>query len=100
MHYFEEKLLNLLNFKCWMRYVDDTFILIENPFDINHVLKVPNSVDSHIQFTFELWDNTLPFLDVLVIKCDSFFKTCVYRKPFSVSCPPPFSLKSSCYTTN
>ena len=89
MHYFEIKLLKMLNFKCWMCYVDDTFILIENPFDINHVLKVANSVDSHIQFTFELEDsNTLPFLDVLVIKCDSSFKTCVYRKPFSVSCPP------------
>ena len=53
-----------------MRYVDDTFILIENPFDTNHVLKVANSLDSLIQFTFELEDsNTLPFLGVLVIKC-------------------------------
>ena len=46
MHYFEEKLLNLLNFKCWLCYVDDTFILIDNPFDINHILQVANSVDS------------------------------------------------------
>ena len=44
MHYFEEKLLNLLNFKCWMRYVDDAFILIEKTFDINHVLKVAYAV--------------------------------------------------------
>ena len=72
-----------------MCYVDDTFILINNPFDINHILHVANSVDSHIQFTFELKDsNTLRFLVVLVIKCDSSFKTCVHRKPFSVSSSP------------
>ena len=72
-----------------MRFVKDSFILIENSFDINHVLQVANSVDSHIQFMFELDDsNTLPFLDILVIKYDSSFKTCVYRKPFSVSWPP------------
>ena len=75
MHYFEDK---LLNFKCWLHYVNDTFILIENPFDINYVLQVKNSVDSHIQYTFELENsNVLPFHDVLVIKCDSSFKMCV-----------------------
>ena len=87
MHYFEEKLLSLLNFKCWLRYVDDTFILIDNPFDINHVLQGANSVDSHIQFMFELEDSiTVHFLDVLVIRCDASFKASVSRKTFSISC--------------
>ena len=70
-----------------MRYIDDTFILIENPFDINPVLKVANSVDYYIQFTFELDSNTLPFLDILVIKCDSSFKTCVCRNLFLFPAP-------------
>ena len=64
-------------------------LLTENPFDINHILQVANSVDSHIQFMFELDNsNTLSFLDVLAIKCDSSFKTHVYKKPFSISCLP------------
>ena len=72
-----------------MCYVDDTFVLIENPFDINHVLQVSNSVDSHIQFIFDIeYSNALPFLDIVVIKWDSSFKTCVHRKPFSVYCFP------------
>ena len=97
VHYFEDKLLNLLNFKCWLRYVDDIFVLIENPFDIDHVLQVAKSVDSHIQFMFEFEDsNTHPFHDALVIKCDYSFKTCVYREHFSVSSPPPRSLRSFC----
>ena len=72
-----------------MHSVDDTFILIENPFNINHVLQVANSVDSHIHCMFgSEVSNILPFLVVLVIKCDSSFKNCVYRQSFSVSCPP------------
>ena len=54
MHYFEEKLLKLLNFKCWMRYVDDTFPLFENPFNISIILETANNTRSYIQFTFEL----------------------------------------------
>ena len=89
MHYLGEKLLSLLNFKCWLQYIDDAFIFIDNHFDINYILQVAISVDSHIQFTFEIEDyNSFAFLTVLVIKCDSYFKTCVHRKPFSVSCPP------------
>ena len=72
-----------------MRYVDDTFILIENSFDINNILQFANSVDSHIQFKFELQNfNTLTFLDVLVITVGSTFINCVHRKPFSDLCPP------------
>ena len=48
MNYFKEKLLNLLNNKCWLGYVDDTFILIENLFDTNHIFQVSNSIDAHI----------------------------------------------------
>ena len=88
MYYFEEKISNFFNFKCWMRYVDDTFILIEKSFDINHVLKVANSVDSHIQFIFELENsNTLPFLDVLVIKCNSSFKIVCLGNIFLFTAP-------------
>ena len=42
--------------KISMRYIDDTVIFIENNHKINHVLRVANSVNFHIEFTFELED--------------------------------------------
>ena len=71
------------------RFVVVIFILIENPFDIDNILQVVNSVDSHTQFTFVLQNsNSSIFLDVLVIKVNSTFKNCVHRKHFSVSYSP------------
>ena len=89
MHYFGEKIINLLNFKCWLHYVDDTFIFVENPFDTSAILEISNNIDPHIHFTFKLENHgQFPFLNVLVTRCDSFYKTCVYRNLFSVSNSP------------
>ncbi len=65
----------------WTRYVDDTFALIE-PDSINDVLRILNSYDPRIQFTFETeTNNSIPFLDVLVKKSeDHHLETTVYRK--------------------
>ena len=67
-----------------MRYVDDSFVCVKNLFDISTILEIANNIDPHIQFTFDT-HNKLHFLDVLVVRYDSFFKTCVYRKTFSAS---------------
>ena len=71
-HYFEENLLKLLNFTCWMSYVDDIFVLAETPLYVTTFLEIVNKKDP--QFIFELEnDSKLPFLDVLIIRYDSFF---------------------------
>ena len=89
MHYFEEVLLSKFNFKCWLRYVDDTFVLVDKNFDRSQLLSLVNSIDPCIQFTHEEESNNkLSFLDVLVSKNGSVFSTSVFRKPFSVSMPP------------
>ena len=34
-----------------MCYVDDTFILVKNPFDVSRILKIMINIDAHIQLT-------------------------------------------------
>ncbi|XP_054710410.1 uncharacterized protein LOC129220094, partial [Uloborus diversus] len=89
MHYFEVKLFQKLQFQFYVRYVDDCFVLMNhNDLNVDEVLVILNSIDSHIQFSYELeQNNCLPFLDVLVSRTESCFETTVYRKPFSVSLP-------------
>lgn len=95
MYYFVSKLLNLLNWKCLIRYFDDTFVFVYNPFDISAILKTVNYIEQHIQYTFEFENsNNLPFLDVLVIRCDSFNKTSDYRKSFTVYLYCPHALSN------
>nr|XP_042900825.1 uncharacterized protein LOC107445882 [Parasteatoda tepidariorum] len=92
MPYFESKLFKLLTFPFYKRYVDDSFALLEdNNCNLDQILNVMNSIDSCIQFTFELEsDQKLPFLDVLVTRNDNSFHTTVFRKPFPVSLPPHY----------
>ncbi|BHF70512.1 hypothetical protein SprV_0301356300 [Sparganum proliferum] len=67
--------------KLWLRYVDDTFVIVKkNQLEMLH--NTINSTISGIQFTLEKEvDNKLPFLDVLVQrKVDGTLRTSVYRK--------------------
>lgn len=69
-------------------YVNNTFVLVQNPFDISTILLPVNSISTHIGFTFELEDsNKLSFSDIRVTRCDSFSQTCAYRKFFFVFNP-------------
>ena len=82
---FEERLmprLKEMGVKTWLRYVDDTFILIEKKDAVESILKLLNSVHSNIKFTFEHeQNNKLPFLDVMVRKEDGGnLVTSIYRK--------------------
>ena len=91
MHFVETKILELCQFSFWTRYVDNVFAIFKNvDSDPSQYLQILNSIDPHIQFTFEFEnDGSLPFLDVLVTKTSSNFETSVFRKLNSVNLPPP-----------
>lgn len=65
----------------WLRYVDDVFILVPEDTDLNEKLQQLNAVEKSIQFTLENENHgTLPFLDVMIIRCENAVKFKVYRK--------------------
>ena len=64
----------------WKRFLDDCEILLNK--DIikpDDLLTIPNSVNNDIQFSMELNDNKLPFLDILITKSGT--KINIYSKP-------------------
>ena len=62
-----------------MRYVDDIFIAYNDNVMINEVINKFNQ--SKLNFTIKLENNkTLPFLDVLIHREETNFKTSVYIK--------------------
>lgn len=66
----------------WLRYVDDILIIAPRRFNLNTFQEKLNSVEDSIQFTLENEENdSLPYLDTLIIKDGSCFKFKVYRKP-------------------
>ena len=65
----------------WLRYIDDVFLLVPNETDLEEKLNQLNEVEERIQFTLEKENNgTLPFLDVMIMKCQNSVKYKVYRK--------------------
>jgi hypothetical protein len=68
--------------RTWLRYVDDTFVIIEKEY-IEELSSHINEFHLSIKFTSELQkDNTLPFLDALVYLDDSnTIQLDIYRKP-------------------
>jgi hypothetical protein len=67
----------------WLRYVDDTFVVWPHgPEHLQNFLGHLNCLRPAIQFTMETEsDNTILFLDVLVIRKETALATKVYRKP-------------------
>jgi hypothetical protein len=90
MEYFEEIALDTANYKPakWFRYVDDTFMIWPHgPPKLQQFLDQINNVRPTIKFTIEVEaNNTLPFLDVLVMKRGQKLTTKVYRKPTHMGC--------------
>ena len=84
MEYFETDFLpRILNCDItWIRYVDDIFAVVPCSFNIDNFLELLNSVHPTIKFKVEVEnDNSLPFLDVLVIRShDGYPRFRVYRK--------------------
>ena len=66
----------------YLRYVDDTFASFRSRNDVLSFFDKRNKLHYSLRFTMEEENNgELPFLDVLVKRCDSSFLTSVYRKP-------------------
>ena len=81
----ESRALDNISIKpnIYCRYIDDMFLLCDN--QTLETLKNEMVLISGLNFTYEnSVDSKLPFLNVLVEKCDGKFKTIVYRKPTNV----------------
>jgi hypothetical protein len=67
----------------WFRYVDDTFVVINNKDQADTILNFLNSQHKTIKFTMEKEvDNTINFLDVKINRgIDDSISTSTYRKP-------------------
>jgi hypothetical protein len=72
----------------WLRYVDDTFaVWPHGPARLQQFLHCLNSITPTIKFTMEVEANdTLPFLDILVLKRGPKLAMKVYRKHTHTGC--------------
>ena len=68
--------------KNWRRYLDDTFVYVKNG-SIEYVLSVLETFHPNIKFTYEKEvNNTLPFLDVLLLETRiTFIQLYIEKKP-------------------
>src|SRR5215469_6354828 len=65
----------------YRRYVDDTFVMFREREQANMFLEFINAFHNNIKFTVDMEENdSLPFLDILIFRDNSKFKTQVYRK--------------------
>jgi hypothetical protein len=67
----------------WIRFVDDTFVVIKNKEQADKILEFLNSQHKTIKFTMEKEvNNSINFLDVKITKnSDNSISTSTYRKP-------------------
>jgi hypothetical protein len=90
MEHFEEIALDTPEHKPtnWPRYVDDTFLVWQHGrARLQEFLHDLNSFRPTIKFTVKMEvNNTLPFLDVLVMKRGPNSAKKVYRKPIHTGC--------------
>ena len=88
MEYFETRLLSKIkasNIK-WFRYVDDILCFWPCDLDVHNFLLRLNLLEETIQFTVEEenTNNSIPFLDVEIVRSDLNLTTKVYRKPTNI----------------
>ncbi|BHF72501.1 hypothetical protein SprV_0401556800 [Sparganum proliferum] len=78
----EKRLFGEYKPKFWARYVDDTFVIIDQD-KITYYEELLNSINPDLQFTMEEEvESKLSFLDVLICRQpDGKLATSVYRKP-------------------
>ena len=81
MQRLEHMAISKLGPKLWMRYVDDTFVIVKRH-KTHDALDVLNNLVPNIRFTNEELENgQLPFLDILIKRSTTgTLKTTVYRK--------------------
>ncbi|CAF1520615.1 unnamed protein product, partial [Didymodactylos carnosus] len=86
MAHLENTLYNRLEkagVKKWLRYVDDTFVLLAPDASVEDIVEILNTFHRSIRFTCEKEENGyIPFLDVKVIRSlnSNQFQTTVHRK--------------------
>ena len=84
MHHLETKYmakLKDLGVVEWLRYVDDTFVLIKSKENLEAIYSFLNSMHPSIKFTYETEKrNNIAFLDVLVSRDREKFSTSIFRK--------------------
>lgn len=66
----------------WLRYVDDTLVILPRRTDTTRLLERLNSIHDRIKFTMEEEgnDNTIPFLDTRIHRRDDSVAFSVFRK--------------------
>ncbi|BHF60789.1 hypothetical protein SprV_0100375500 [Sparganum proliferum] len=81
-HKLEKQLFEEYIPRFWVRYVDDTFVIIDQD-KINHYEELLNSIIPDLRFQMEEEvESKLPFLDLFVCRQpDDKLATSVYRKP-------------------
>ena len=99
--HFETKFMELdIDFKpdLYLRYVDDIFCVFQSPESVNKFFELLNSLHPNLEFTHEIGNDCLAFLDTSVSLPDDsseVFTSKVYRKPtntnvilnYSALCP-------------
>ncbi|KAH9595847.1 hypothetical protein MS3_00000867 [Schistosoma haematobium] len=82
MQRLEAAILPVIKPKIWIRYVDNTFVIVKKN-KLKNTYKLINNVFDDIKFTMERKSNNkLSFLDVLITRTDTGkLETQVYRKP-------------------
>ena len=66
----------------WKRFSDDCQILLKtNLIKLDDLLIILNSINNNIQFSMELNDNKVPFLDILITKSGKKIWMNIYSKP-------------------
>ena len=84
--------------KFYVRYVDDTLVLVKVE-DSDNIMKQFTSFDKSIQFTFDIFeDGIVHFLDIKINGCeiDLYYKTAHTGQDCDFSSQTPWKLKISC----
>ena len=117
MAYLEIKLYNLVKekygdlvyqhvIKHWKRFLDDGFLVWKKSFgEVGGFMKILNSLDENIKFTYECSDKRVSFLNLSIYKEDGKIKTDIFYKdtdshdylPFN-SCHPRHTKKNIPFT--
>ena len=82
MKQFEAKAFETIRPRLWIRYVDDTFVILKKS-ELDRFHQHLNTLIPGIKFTMEEeCDAKLPFLDILIMRqTNGNLETTVYRKP-------------------
>ena len=102
MAYLEEKLYDIIEINYgrlartdfennWDRFLDDCFTILDGRIKPDELLEILNNLNEHIQFTMELSNEKLPFLDIYINKDGEKLWMDIYYKPTDSKRYVPFN---------